>query len=185
MKRLHFYFITIKKSIMSMKGILFAVLLFAACNNKNDDDNTTLNGTDEQFMQQVSYSNHDEIAAAQIALVRASADSVKVFAQMMISNHTIAQESLDSLGGQFNMQLPQTADSAHFALGQQLQTLSGAVFDTTYMGAQVRDHQLTVSVFQNEINSGNNAQVKAYASKNLPMIEEHLQMATRILAQLQ
>src|SRR3954471_18990259 len=176
-----------KNSFMTMKitGIVMAIIFFAACNNKNDNnDGMTMNATDQQFLQQVSYSNHDEVAAGQIASTKGTADSVKIFAQMMISDHTTAQASLDSLGGQYNMQLPQGPDSAHIAFGLLLGTLSGYTFDTTYMSAQVSDHQLTLGAFQNEIDNGNNVQVKGYATKNLPIIQEHLMMAQRIQTSL-
>jgi putative membrane protein len=163
--------------------ILMAISFFAAC-NKNDNDNTSLNGTDQEFLQQTSYANRNEISGAEIALAHGSADSVKVFAQMMIISHTTAQTSLDSLAKQFNVGVPETADSAHMAFAQRLQTLSGYAFDTTYMGAQVRDHQLTIAIFQNEISSGSSQQVKNYANTNLPVIQQHLQMAQSILSGL-
>jgi len=170
---------------MKITGIVMAIIFFAACKNNNNDNNgMTMNATDQQFLQQVSYSNHDEVAAAQIASTKGTADSVKIFAQMMISDHTTAQASLDSLGGQYNMQLPQGPDSAHIAFGLLLGTLSGYTFDTTYMSAQVSDHQLTLGAFQNEIDNGNNVQVKGYATKNLPIIQEHLLMAQRIQTSL-
>jgi len=167
----------------NITGILMAIVFFVACNN-NDNDNTSLNGSDEQFLLQASYLNHDETFTGHAAAVHGSADSVRLFGQMMVTDHTTAQASLDSLGGQFNIQLPQSADSAHGVFLLQLQSLSGYAFDTTYMGAQVRDHQLAVTVFQNEISNGNNQQTKNYAVKNLPVIQEHLQMAQSILSGL-
>jgi putative membrane protein len=70
-------------------------------------------------------------------------------------------------------------------MAAQLQTLSGNVFDTTYIGAQVRDHILTIQIFQQELSNGNNQQVKNYANKYLPVIQMHLQEAQNIQTAVQ
>ncbi len=163
--------------------ILVAIIFFAACNNDNND-NPPLNGTDQQFLLQASYSNQDEISAGHAAAVHGSADSVRFFGQKMVTDHTTAQASLDSLASQFNVQLPQSADSAHGVFLIRLQSLSGYTFDTSYMGAQVRDHQSAVALFQNEIFYGNSQLIKNYATQNLSVIQEHLQMAQSILSDL-
>jgi len=164
-------------------GVLMAIVFFAACNN-NNNSNTSLNGSDQQFLLQASYSNQNEISAGHAAAVHGSVDSVRFFGQKMVTDHTTAQASLDSLASQFNVQLPQSADSAHGVFFIQLQALSGNAFDTTYMAAQVRDHQSAVALFQNEISNGNSQLIKNYVSQNLPVIQEHLQMAQSILSGL-
>ncbi len=146
--------------------ILVAIIFFAACNNDNND-NPPLNGTDQQFLLQASYSNQDEISAGHAAAVHGSADSVRFFGQKMVTDHTTAQASLDSLASQFNVQLPQSADSAHGVFLIRLQSLSGYAFDTTYMGVY-----------------GNSQLIKNYATQNLSVIQEHLQMAQSILSDL-
>ncbi len=164
-------------------GVLMAIVFFAACNN-NNNSNTSLNGSDQQFLLQASYSNQNEISAGHAAAVHGSVDSVRFFGQKMVTDHTTAQASLDSLASQFNVQLSQSADSAHGVFLIRLQSLSGYAFDTTYMGAQVRDHQSTVALFQTEISYGNNELIKNYAAQNLPVIQGHLQMAQSILSGL-
>jgi putative membrane protein len=165
---------------------VFMLLLFicVAC-SKNNDDNTTVNVTDNYFMQQVSYSNLDEVSAGNIAAMRASNDSVRIFGTMMVSDHTNAQAALDSLGTILHQTLPTTPDSLHQIMATQLQTLSGNIFDTTYIGAQVRDHITTISIFQAELSSGNNHQLLEYAAKYLPVIQMHLQEAQSIQQRIQ
>lgn len=161
-----------------------AALIISGCSN-DDDDNTTINSTDFYFLQQASYSNLDEVSAGAIAAVRGSYDSVRIFGSMMVSDHGTAQAELDSIGSALSVTLPNEPDSVHKAMAAQLQTLSGNVFDTTYIGAQVTDHMLTIQIFQQEISNGNNQQVKNYANKYLPVIQTHLQHAQSIQAAVQ
>jgi putative membrane protein len=151
--------------------------LIASCCKDDNNDVNNLNTQDNFFMQQASFSNYDEISAGTIAASKGSYDSVRIFGSMMVANHGNAQSSLDSLASSLHVTVPSTPDSMHQAMASQLQALSGNMFDTTYIGAQVKDHILTIAIFQQEISGGNNRQVLSYAKKNLPVIEMHLQEA--------
>lgn len=164
---------------------LFAFITVFAVACSNDDNNTTVTSQDVYFMQQASYSNFDEMAAGSIAASKGNYDSVRIFGTMMLSDHGMAEEELDSLANQFSTSIPSAPDSLHSAMAVQLQALSGNVFDTTYIGAQVRDHMTAIAIFQQELASGNNQQVKDYANKYLPVIQMHLAMAQRIQLQIQ
>lgn len=166
---------------------VFALAMFvcAAC-NKKDNDYTTVNSTDAYFMQQASYANNDEISAGAVAASRGSYDSVRVFGSMMVSDHGNAESELDSLASSLDViAIPSTPDSLHQAMTTQLQNLSGNVFDTTYIGAQVRDHIITINLFEYELSAGNNQQVKNYANKYLPILQMHLQEAQSIQQTIQ
>lgn len=173
-----------KSLIMKFISIFFSTLLcFSACSN--DDDNSSLNATDRDFMVQASYSNEAEISAGSIAASKGSADSITMFGQMMVIDHGKAESSLDSLANALSVEIPSTPDTAHIAKAAVLQTLSGYTFDTAYINAQVIDHSATIAIFQKEISAGNNTQVKAFANKNLPIIQMHFEEAQSIQKQLQ
>jgi putative membrane protein len=159
--------------------LIFAATLFNSCED-DDNDNTGLNDTDREFMTKAAYANRNEIDFGQMALMRSTNDTVKGFAQMMVTEHTTALSALDSVANQFSFALPGTIDSAHAALKAQLLTLSGIEFDTSYLKGQIDDHTTTINLFQNEISNGNNAQVKNYATRFLPHIQEHLQVADSV-----
>jgi putative membrane protein len=162
-----------------------AIAFICADCSHNDNDNTTVSNADSYFMQQASYSNYAEISAGAIAASKGGDDSVRMFGSMMVADHGNAQSSLDSIASSLNVTVPNTADSVHQAMAAQLQTLSGNTFDTAYINAQVKDHMATIAIFQQEISGGNNAQVKAYANKNLPIIQMHLQEAQSIQQRIQ
>ncbi len=163
--------------------IFISALSFIAC-DKHGSTDTTTNKADEFFLQQASYSNLAEIGAGTIAADRGSYDSVKMFGSMMIDDHGKAEAKLNSLAAQLKVTIPSTPDSIHRAKAALLKTLSGHTFDTAYINGQVKDHIATIAVFQTELAGGYNASVKDYATKNLPVIQMHLQEALGIQAQL-
>jgi len=157
---------------------LLSTTIFTACNK--DDDNESMNQTDMNFMTMASYGNHNEIAAGKIADSNASNAAVRSFGMMMVTDHSMAETELTNLAAQYNMAIPQMPDSAHRAMGMMLRSMSGMMFDSTYMTKQVMDHQMTIQLFQNEIANGSDQSVKAYAQKYLPKIQMHHHMADSI-----
>jgi len=171
------------------KMTLFSALLLAttfaitSCND-NEDDDVSPNDTDRNFMSKAGYANRNEVDFAQLALSKSSNDSVKNFAQMMITDHTAGIAGLDTLGTKFSFSLPTTIDSVHAAMKTQLSALSGYRFDTAYMNGQIKDHTATIDLFQNELSQGRNPDVRGYASRNLPHIQLHKQRADSIREKL-
>lgn len=72
----------------------------------------------------------------------------------------------------------------HHALVKKLSALSGAEFDREYMRQMVKDHSDTVELFQREASRGSDSEVKAWAAKTLPAIQEHLRMAREVSAKV-
>ena len=58
--------------------------------------------------------------------------------------------------------------------------MQGAAFDREYARMMVKDHEEDVALFRKEAQSGKDADLKAYAQKTLPTLEEHLQMAKQL-----
>jgi putative membrane protein len=58
-----------------------------------------------------------------------------------------------------------------------LEKLSGAQFDRAYMSEMVADHKKDVAEFRKQSTSGKDSDLKAFAAKTLPTLEDHLKMA--------
>ena len=58
-----------------------------------------------------------------------------------------------------------------------LSKLSGADFDREYMKSMVSDHQKDVSEFKSESKSSRDNDVKSFAAKTLPTLQQHLDLA--------
>jgi putative membrane protein len=152
-----------------------AIVILASC--KKDKDNNNVNSTDQTFLTQVAIGNKAEIMAGQLAATKGTSAAVKSFGQMMVTEHGQAQTDLQNVYSTVGQTMPDTVDAEHQALMTRLNSLTGRSFDTAYINSQVRDHQKTLTIFQAEVNDGNNTSVKNYANTYLPHIQMHLQRA--------
>jgi putative membrane protein len=68
----------------------------------------------------------------------------------------------------------------HQKLMDRLSGLSGAEFDREYMKQMVKDHEDAVSDFQKQSTRGKDSDIRAFAARTLPTLQEHLRMAREI-----
>lgn len=153
-----------------------AIVVTSAC-KKNDDNNTP---ADQDFMKKAAYSNLAEVDAGQLASTKGNDMAVTMFGQMMVTDHTTAETELQTFASSKNVSLPSSPDSAHVAMKAMLTSMSGRAFDSAYIHAQVTDHQATIDLMQNEINTGTDSDAKNYANKYLPKVQMHKHMADSI-----
>jgi len=132
---------------------------------------------DHQFIMEAAQGGLAEVELGQMASSKAQSAEVKQFAQRMVTDHGKANEELKSLAQSKNMTLPTDVGAKHKATKERLEKLSGAQFDRAYMQDMLSDHQKDVNDFRKESQSGKDPEVKAWAAKTLPTLQEHLQMA--------
>jgi putative membrane protein len=138
---------------------------------------------DSTFAEKAAAAGTAEIQAAQLAQQRATSPQAKSFANKMVADHTEANDELQQIAQQENIDLtaaqPSPQDSADL---QRLSGLNGPAFDRAYAQAQLSDHQQAVALFRQEADSGHDPALKAFAQKTLPILRQHLQMAQSLAA---
>lgn len=80
--------------------------------------------------------------------------------------------------------MPKSLDLEHERVREKLQTLHGKAFDDQYIRDMVEDHNKAVKLFQQEERSGHNTELKQFAQKTLPTLEEHHKMALELSRKL-
>ncbi len=133
--------------------------------------------SDEHFVKDAAGANVAEVELGRLATQKASGDDVKKFGQRMVDEHSKANDELKTLVQGKNIALPNTMDAAHKAVHDRLAKLSGVAFDRSYVREMVAGHRKVAAEFRAESMNGKDADVKAFASKMLPTIEEHLKEA--------
>ena len=128
---------------------------------------------DQQFVTNVARDGMAEVELGRLASEKASNDQVKQFAQRMVDDHGKANDELKKLAADKNITLPSETDAKHKATIDRLSKLSGEAFDKAYTQEMVAGHKKAVSAFKNESKSGKDAEVKAWAAKTLPTLEDH------------
>jgi putative membrane protein len=138
-------------------------------------DDPRLGQTDEnRFFREAFLTGMTAVELGKVAVAKASNDAVKQFAQKMMDAHLKLNEDLKQLARRQNIGVPESLDPKHQSRVDKISKLSGADFDRAYIKDQLKDHQLDVREFQLEAKSGSDPDVKSFASKTIPLLEEHL-----------
>jgi putative membrane protein len=132
---------------------------------------------DMKFAQNAAQGGMAEVQLGQLAVQNGSSDQVKQFGQRMVDDHSKAGDDLKALASKENIMLPTSLNAKDQALVNRLQNMKGAAFDKAYMRDMVKDHQEDIAEFQKEAASGSDADLKSFATKALPTMQEHLRMA--------
>lgn len=140
--------------------------------------------SDRKFMMETAQGNLAEVELGKLASEKASSDGVKDFGKRMADDHGKATTELKELASKKGVTLPTDLDQKHRQLRDRLARLSGAEFDRAYVDEMVKDHKKDVSTFKREANRAKDADVKAWAGKTLPTLEEHLKQVQQLQAQV-
>ncbi|WP_343689321.1 DUF4142 domain-containing protein [Chitinophaga sp.] len=162
----------------------YGTVTLTSCDNNDDDTNVNLSARDRTFITKAGFNNKAEIVAGAVADSMGTDSTVRMYGKMMVDDHTTAYQELADYANSWSVSIPQQPDSIHIAKTAYLRTLSGHMFDTAYINAQVKDHIETIALFQTEADSSQMTQLKSYAAKYLPKLKMHLQMADSIAAVL-
>lgn len=138
-------------------------------------------GQDKSFMVKAAEAGNAEIAASKIALEKSSDADVKEFAQKMIDQHTSIGGELKQLAMSKSVDLPAEPTVMQRTKIAVLEKLKGSTFDKRYVSMiGVSAHKDAVKLFQKEAASAKDPDVKDFAAKALPGLEQHLQMAVEL-----
>lgn len=117
-----------------------------------------------------------EVETGKLAQQKGGSDAVRNFGAKMVQDHTAANEKLMALAASKQIKLPKGMDLKHKIMHKSLSGKSGAEFDKAYIKGQIADHKATIELFEREIASGKDADAKAFAAANLPVVQSHLAM---------
>lgn len=132
---------------------------------------------DNTFVTKAAEGGLAEVELGKLAVEKASNDQVKQFGQRMVDDHSKANDELQTLAKNKSITLPTDLAAKDKATRDRLSKLSGDAFDRAYMSTMLTDHRKDVSQFRVESKSGRDADVKAFAAKTLPTLEDHLKLA--------
>ena len=132
------------------------------------------------FVQTTAMS--DEIEAGKIAAQKGQSDAVKQFGQHMVEAHSQTTEELKGIVQQekIKVDLPTKPDDKHQRMIDDLNAAHQEDFDKTYAKQQVSAHEKAEKLFSKYADKGDNAAVKAFAAKVLPVIRQHLEEAKKL-----
>jgi putative membrane protein len=121
--------------------------------------------------------NMAEVNGGTMASTKGTSPDVKNFGNRMVNDHGKALDELKQLAQTKGIALPADVNDEQKAEADKLSKLSGKDFDKEYTDAMVKDHEKDVAEFDKASKSAQDPDLKAWAAKVLPIIQDHLKMA--------
>lgn len=170
--------------------IIASMMTFTACNsNKSEDSKEVAEEQNEAKLEDTKVEDDAEFAVAaadggmievklaELAKTNGSSKSVKDFADMMIKDHSKANEELKALAGQKNITIPMSLSDDKQKDYDDLAKKKGKDFDKAYASFMVDDHEEDIKEFEKAAKDCKDADVKAWAAGKVPTLQHHLEMA--------
>jgi putative membrane protein len=138
---------------------------------------------DQQFLEQAAHAGTAEVKLGAMATEQAASPEVQQFGQRMVTDHTKANQELMALAQAKDIAVSAKMDAQHQETATALSKMEGSKFDREYMRHMVMDHEKAVQLFSRASQQSKDADIKAFATKTLPTLQEHLQMARQLVQQ--
>ena len=139
----------------------------------------TVDDRTHNFMNEAAMGGMAEVELGKLAQEKATSQRVKGFGEMMVKDHSAANNDLKSIAQQKNVTLPDNIGK-HKDHYDDLSKKKGADFDKAYMKMMVDDHQDDIEAFEKTAENGTDPDVKTFASQKLPTLRKHLDSAKAI-----
>jgi putative membrane protein len=174
---------------LTIFGVMFAL---AACGPRRDDSKKEAEKANDEKLQKsdlkkdadwavgVADAGMLEVRVAELAKNNSTSSDVRSFAEMMLKDHTAANDELKKLASQKSITLPTNLSNKSQNKYDDLAKKKGKDFDDAYTDMMVDDHKKTVDEFKKEADKGEDTEIKSWASEKLSTLEHHLDMAKQI-----
>lgn len=142
--------------------------------SQTSSETTSLNDQDRKFADAAAKGGMMEVMAGELASRNATNPTVKKLGEMMVKDHTKANEELKQWASKTAYTLPTALDADQQKKYDDLKAKKGADFDRMYTDMMVKDHEKTIADFKKEAADGSESSLKNFATNMLPTLDHHL-----------
>jgi putative membrane protein len=139
---------------------------------------------DQTFVKKAAQGGMAEVMLGKLAEQKAASADIKKFGTRMVTDHGKANKELIAICVKEKFDVPKEIGKEHKEIMDKLAKLSGAEFDREYMLHMVKDHEEDAAEFADASKSLKNEELRKFAAKTLPVIQEHLKLAKQISGNL-
>lgn len=182
------------KNFFTMAFLVVSLSWLQSCSNgMSDNKEDSVDSTQEQnenkptvsedasdFMTKAASGGMLEVQLGQMAQQKAVNQRVKDYGLMMIRDHTKGNDELKALATQKGISIPQTLSDDHQKHVDDLAKQNGNDFDKAYMDLMQSDHKEDIDEYKDASEKVEDADIKAFATKTVPMLQMHLDSVNAI-----
>lgn len=138
-----------------------------------------ISSQDRIFMDQASQINLTEISLGKYMHAHASTMAARNLGASYARDHAAAQARLQALALHLHVTLPTRPGAQLESIVARVTAQKGRARDVAFARTSVSGHQTAIAIFRKEERAGSSAEVKAYATRYLPVLQMHLILAER------
>jgi putative membrane protein len=139
---------------------------------------TTVSMADKDFILAAAQGGMTEVKLGELASRNGMRDDVKAFGQRMVKDHSAINDDLKALATQKDVTLPDSLDAKHQGMVDKMAALTGSEFDDAYIAGMIKDHKMDAKEFKAESAATQDADIKSFLDKSIPIVDEHLKRIT-------
>lgn len=134
---------------------------------------------DAKFVVNASDAGLFQVMASELAKRKSSSQMVKDLAEKLIKDHSQFNVELKSVAKERNITIPEKLSLKY---QRKFDNLNGETedFDRVYTRVIVNDHKDMIDMYEKEADKGEVAEIKSWASKKIPTLKQHLEMAENV-----
>ena len=137
----------------------------------------SLSNADKAFMTMAAKADMTEAHEGQMAESQATRAEVKTFAKALVQDHTESYEHLTELAAKTGASIPKGINAGKDRTIRRLAHLKGDRFGHLFTRDEMAAHRRAIVAFRREAAHGEDANVKTYAAKMIPVLEKDLHLA--------
>jgi putative membrane protein len=162
------------KTVFIIAGCLVAAVAFSSSYAQSASSGQAL--SDSDFVSKASAAGLAEVESGNVAMAQGQAAVVKTFGQTMVADHSKANAALKKIATAKSIPVATSPTADQQASIDSLKRVHGAAFDQAYAKMALNDHTQAVALFEQEASTGQDADLRAFATQTLPTLKHHLDM---------
>jgi putative membrane protein len=145
----------------------------------------TLNAVDFNFVGQANLGAPFQIDSGRLAETKGTSAAIRGYGHLMVTTHIPVVDALNAILKKKNVVPSNTLlHGAYDAMISTLEADRRVAFDRDYVNGQVEYQKGNAALFEQEIQIGNDPDLKEFARQTLPKIVDHLHRAEKLAAAL-
>jgi putative membrane protein len=133
--------------------------------------------SDKAFVKKAAEETVTEVELAKLAQEKGSSEAVKEFGKRVVDDHSKSGQDLAAAAAKVNVEVPSELPRGGKKTRDKLARLSGPDFDRAYAKLMLSDQKDDMEFCTQEARLGKIPEVKDFAAKNLPAIQQRRKMA--------
>ena len=153
-----------------------AVVICLAAGGRADDKAFT----DAEFVKKAGSSGVKEVMMGKLGQAMGQSEAVKKFSEMIVTDHTKANTELMAAAKAAGMAVPEAPAAEDQKEVDMMKEHKGGDFDRHFAEHMVKGHEKSVALFTTASKEAKDPNLKAFAAKTLPTLQQHLDMAKKL-----